>query len=210
MEQNLWQAYQKSHPGQVQVLGADIYNGTPSQLRSFKTSTGTTYPLLLLAATATGGNMSTLYGPWDNYVVINKQGIVRYHAADLWPHGNRYHLDQIRGTVDSLVTDPLIGVGDGPAAASLSLSGSPNPFRGALTVVFRIPARAVGSEARLELFSPAGRRIATLWQGRAPESGVRVVWRGATNEGARLAPGLYCIRGTADGLSVTLRVVHLP
>ena len=23
----------------------------------------------------------------DNYVVINRQGIVRYHALDLWPHG---------------------------------------------------------------------------------------------------------------------------
>ncbi len=210
MQQNIWQAYQASHPGQVQVLGADIYNGTPSQLRSFKTSTGATYPLLLFAASSTGGNMNTLYGTWDNYIVINKQGIVRYHAADRWPHGNRYHLDEIRATVDSLVTDPLVDVGDGANAAGLALLGHPNPFRDAVTIDFRLPSSAAGSNARLEVFDPTGRRVATLWNGPAPETGVRVVWRRTTDEGARLAPGLYWIRGTAAGLTVTRRVAYLP
>ena len=32
--------YQQSHPGQLQVIGADLWNGTTTQLNQFKTLTG--------------------------------------------------------------------------------------------------------------------------------------------------------------------------
>jgi hypothetical protein len=89
------------------VLGPDLYNGNSAQLTGFRDQTGATFPLLLNGASGAGNeNLFIPYGQYDNYVVINKQGIIRYHAYDLWSHGNRYHLDEIRAAVDSLVTDP--------------------------------------------------------------------------------------------------------
>src|SRR2546426_5899855 len=66
-----------------------MYNGTESQLRTFRSSTGATYPLLLLGASPTGGNLLDDYGPNDNYVVINKHGICRLNTYPMWAHGSR-------------------------------------------------------------------------------------------------------------------------
>jgi hypothetical protein len=205
VEQDLQQSYAQSHPGQVQVIGADMYNGTPSQLQGFKNATGATYPLLLLAATASGGNLATLYGPFDNYVVINKQGIVRYHAATRWPHGNRYHLDEIRACVDSLVTN-VTGVGDG-TAASLSLAPSPNPFRGRTEIALTL---AAGGDAHVTVHDLAGRRLATLADGPLPAGVTRLEWRGLDDAGATQPAGVYLIRAVSGGGRASRRVVRLP
>ena len=86
------------------MLGMDLFNCSPSSLGTFKQSTGASYPLLLDAALATGGNIQTLYGERDHYVVVDRQGIVRYQANDRWPYGNGYHPDEIRACVDTLLT----------------------------------------------------------------------------------------------------------
>ena len=99
MQADLKQYYDVLYPGRVQVLGADMYNGTEAQLRSFRTQTGATYPLLLQGASGVGGNLNTLYGPFDNYLVINADGIVRYHSANIHPHGDRYYLNEIRNAI---------------------------------------------------------------------------------------------------------------
>src|SRR5262249_61260698 len=103
VEQDIHQYYESTHPGEVVVLGADLFNCAPSGLGVFEQNTGATFPLLLLSAVATGGNIWALYGERDHYVVINKHGIVRYQGNDRWPYGNGYHLDEIRACVDSLV-----------------------------------------------------------------------------------------------------------
>lgn len=208
MQQNIWQSYNTSHPGQVQVVGADEYNGTAANLRSFKNQTGATYPLLLLAATAPGGNFATLYGTFDNYVVVNKQGIVRYHAALTWPHGNRYHLNEIRGCVDSLVSQP-VGVEPGPSASAFRLTSVPNPARGAATVELAIPPGAPAS-ARVTVHDLSGRRVATLWDGAAPGGVNRFVWNHTDATGARLAPGVYLVRAEVGANRFVHRAVVLP
>ena len=75
VEQNIHDYYSQNFPGQVAVIAADHYNGTAVQLRTFQTSTGATYPLLLRASDPTSGigNMGTLYGPNDVHIVINKK-----------------------------------------------------------------------------------------------------------------------------------------
>ena len=79
----------------MQVIGAELFNGSPANLQTFKNNTGVTYPLLLLCS-----DFSSLYGDRDNFVVIDPDGIVRYHAQDLWPYGNRYHVDELRAAVN--------------------------------------------------------------------------------------------------------------
>lgn len=199
-------------PGQVQVLGVDMYNGGASQVQSFKASTGATYPVLLLGGSAVGGDLNVLYGgvpTYDNYAVINKQGIVRYYASSIWPHGNRYHLDEIRATVDSLVATVDVVPGGPP---TLSLAGAPNPFRGTLAIDVRVPPDPAGGESHLVLtvHDPRGRRVATLWNGPAPGGHVRATWQRGAAEDRRLAPGAYWLRAEAAGRVVSRRVVALP
>lgn len=208
MQQDIAQYYETNFPGQVQVVGVDEYNGTAAQLRSFGAQTGATYPLLLLGAAAAGGNFATLYGTFDNYVVVNKQGIVRYHAALIWPHGNRYHLNEIRGAVDSLVTQ-VVGVDPSPPPMGYRLSSTPNPARGAATVELAIPAGGRTS-ASVTVHDVTGRRVATLWDGPAGAGLTRIAWSHTDASGARLAPGVYLVRARIGTRWLVHRAVVLP
>jgi len=206
-ETDIHQYYATHYPGQVQVLGVDSWNGTVNQVTDFRDQTGASFPLLLNGASAVGGNFDVLYGPWDNYIVVNKQGIVRYHAANLWPHGNRLHLSQIRGAVDTLVSSPL-GAGDGPARSEgIRLAASPNPFRGALRAEISLPVAA--SRARVALHDVGGRRVATLHEGKLPAGTTRLEWD-ATGAAASMPPGVYLLAAEIDGRRLQRRVVRLP
>ena len=108
MQQDIHQYYETRYPGEVAVVGVDLFNCTPSGLGGFRQSTGASYPLLLNAAVAAGGDMRVLYGERDHYVVISKRGIVRYQGNDRWPYGNGYHLSELRGCVDTLVSTGVV------------------------------------------------------------------------------------------------------
>lgn len=205
-ETQIQQYYAGVAPGQVQVLGSDSWNGTVAQVTDFRDQTGATFPLMLNGSSSTGGNTDLLLGPWDNYLVINKQGIVRYHAANVWPHGNRQHIDEIRGAVDSLIAGTVSVEPTPSAVEELRVSASPNPFRDRLRVDLSL-ARAA-SRARLDLHDVTGRRIATLHDAPLPAGVSRIEWRPA--DGATLAPGLYLIAADIDGRRVRHRVVKLP
>ena len=74
----------------------------------------------------------------------------------------------------------------------------PNPFdpaRGAASVRF---ALAAAGNARVEVFDPAGRRVATLLQGPLPAGEQLARWSGAGDDGARAPSGLYFVRVEAD------------
>jgi len=207
VEADIAQYYEANFPGQVQVIGVDEWNGTTTQLRSFQSQTGATFPLLLNGATATGGNFATLYGTYDNYVVVNKQGIVRYHAALGWPHGNRYHLNEIRGCVDSLVSQ-VVGVGRGSGPVGFRLASVPNPARGAATIELLAPA-AGASAATITLHDITGRAIAILWDGPVNPGVNRFAWT-HERDGTSLAPGVYVVRARMGASILTHRVVVLP
>lgn len=196
------------------MLGVDLYPlSSAANLQNFKNQTGVTFPLMIQGSSATGGNVTTLYGGvsppdvvYDNYVVINKQGIIRYHAMTLWPHGNRYHLGEIRATVDSLVT-PTVEVGD-PAPASFALGASPNPTRGLTTVAFTNPGPGA-QPVEISAHDVSGRRVATLWDGPASAGVTRVDWNGRDGSGAPLPPGLYLVTARFGGRALVTRVAVL-
>lgn len=203
MQQDLAAYYEATRPGEVQVLGVDLWNGTAAQVNTFRTQTGATYPLLLNGASATGGNVQTLYGTYDNYIVLNKQRIVRYHAALQWPHGNRYHLNEIRACVDSLVS-PLVDAPPGDASP-LSLAASPNPARGACVIAATLPSAV--ADAAVKVHDVAGRRVATPWRG--PLAAGRHEWRFEARgaDGAPLPAGVYLVRARFGSATRTIRMV---
>jgi hypothetical protein len=180
VQQNIQQYYATQHPGQVQVIGVDIWNGSPANVTSYRNMTGVTFPLLMLGNNTVGGHVGNLYNlgqeiQWDDYIVINKQGIIRYHSLLMWPHTNRYHLDELRGAIDSLVTQ-TVGVEDGVGAA-FALGASPNPARGRTTVAFTNPGPGA-QPVEIAVHDVTGRRIAKLWDGPASAGVTRVEWDG--------------------------------
>ncbi len=203
MQNDIWQHYNTTKPGEVQVLGVDLWDGTAAQLNSFRTTTGATYPLLLNGASSTGGNVQALYGTYDNYIVLNKQGVVRYHAALTWPHGNRYHLNEIRACVDSLVS-ALVDVPQGTPAAGVAFGASPNPVREA--GVFAITLPGAVADAAITVHDLAGRLLATPWQGPLGAGRHELAWDARGERGERLPAGLYLVRARLGRETRTLRL----
>ena len=188
------------------MLSADVRNGTESQLRSFKTSTGSTYPFLLNATSSTGGNMSVLYGTRDSHIIINKQGIVRYNSISRYDFNNRYHLNEIRTVIDSLVSNTA-GVEDLGLPRTLSLSASPNPFRGHAAIELAIP-EAVHA-ATITVHDVSGRRVASLWDGPTPAGTLRLEWDGRAFGGQSMRAGIYVVRVRIGNLMLSRRLVRV-
>lgn len=188
------------------MLGCDVRDGTVAQLTGFRNATGVTYPLLLncyLNLGPTTENFVRWYGDRDNFVVINKQGIVRYRAAQTWPYGNGYHLDEIRGCVDSLVT---VGLDAGtPAPHAIALAAAPNPAFATLSITLALPRDV--ARARVAVLDLAGRRVAGILDGAAPAGSRTLGWDLRDDSGARVAPGVYQLLADLDGERHALRFV---
>ena len=208
---NIWQYYQTTQPGKVQVLGVDLYNGTVPQLDQFRATTAATYPLLQDGAEGAvdSTNLFLPYGQFDNYVVINKQGVIRYHAFDRWPHGNRYHLNEIRATIDSLVNTVASVVPDPVhSAQGIALRASPNPSQGATTLELN-NSRGIALEARMAVFDLTGREVAMLWDRPLPAGTTRVDWDGRAADGSPLPAGIYVVLANVEGARLAQRVVRI-
>ena len=84
------------------------------------------------------------------------------------------------------------------------LPGAPNPFRGATTVSFVLPA---SGSVRLAIFDVRGRRVATLLDGERVAGPHRATWSGRDERGDPVASGVYIARLTQAGLSRVRKIV---
>lgn len=91
-----------------------------------------------------------------------------------------------------------------PAPVAFALR-APNPARGNTTLEFGLPAEA---DVSLEVIDMAGRRVASLAEGRHSAGLHRVTWTGETSSG-RAAPGMYLVRLQAAGKHITKRFAYL-
>jgi hypothetical protein len=128
-----------------------------------------------------------------------------------WPSGKRsiqtgltsgFYLIDEAGAVDVPAS--------APAGQRLALSGAfPNPSRGGPTTIrFDVPAQA--ARVTLALYSVAGRRVRTLFDGpRLPGPG-HASFDGRDDQGARLAPGVYALDLTSGAARARGKLVVLP
>lgn len=209
VEMQIWSYVQGNYPGQVQVLGPDVMssgaNGNTLQQFSVLAG-GLTFPLLRDCADGSALADTNLLKPYfmrENYVVINKQGIIRYHAADLYNYGERLHVDEILATVDSLVTHPA-DAGDLHANA-WSLAASPNPAHDLVTFVLANPTTAE-APARLRVLDLSGRLVAELPPAVARRGSTRIFWNARGPGGARLPAGMYLVQADVHGQRLIRRV----
>ncbi len=114
--------------------------------------------------------------------------------------------------VQGLVMNPLLehpfgdlGVeGEARAPRLAFAAASPNPADAGVRVSLALPA---AGPLTVEVLDPQGRRVATLFRGRA-EAGVRTLpWEGRDRAGARVPPGVYLVRARAGGTQAVTRVV---
>lgn len=142
-------------------------------------------------------------------MIIDREGIVRYHAALRWPHGDTYHLNEIRAVVDSILAAPS-GVPDGPGAVlpGFRLESRPNPFRSSTEITFTNPDDRP-APVRLQVMDVSGRVVATLADGPAAPGVNRVRWSGSLDRGGRAASGRYVIRAELRGYVLAASVILL-
>jgi len=71
----------------VQVVGADVREGTIAQLNVFKGTTGVTYPLMrnCYISPAHAECFVSFYGERGHFAVIDQAGYVRYNSTLTWP-----------------------------------------------------------------------------------------------------------------------------
>lgn len=96
-----------------------------------------------------------------------------------------------------------VSVPEGAALPAALDPPSPNPFAGATQVRFALGAAA---EVRLGVFDVAGRRIATLADGRLAAGAHVATWSGRDFDGRSVAPGVYLVRLETGGRAFTRRV----
>jgi len=103
---------------------------------------------------------------------------------------------------NSLVDVP----GDNPVRTPVALSlRAENPAHGSVTMEFALPAEG---DVTLDVLDAAGRRVASLAEGRHAAGAHRLTWTGETAAG-RAAPGMYLLRFEAGGRRLTRRFAYL-
>ncbi len=95
------------------------------------------------------------------------------------------------------------GAEDLPAVLSLG-KNYPNPFNPQTTIGFALPR---AGEVSLAVFDLRGRLVSKLVDGELAAGRHEVVWRGQDARGRRLASGTYVYRLTADGQTVSEKML---
>ncbi len=91
-----------------------------------------------------------------------------------------------------LVPNDPAGVGPLRVALPSELSeAAPNPFRASTWINFNVSRRSAGGNVRLQIFDPAGRRVATLLDQRLEQGEHAILWNGRADGGGALKSGVY-------------------
>jgi len=103
----------------------------------------------------------------------------------------------------------IVGVPDEPAGDALAADGArawPNPFGGATTIRYVMPATG---ECELAIYDVAGRHVRSLSSGIVAAGEQQARWDGRDDAGNRVASGVYLYRlRTAEGTQ-SRRVIYL-
>lgn len=96
-------------------------------------------------------------------------------------------------------------VGTGSAGLALA-AARPNPFAGATSVDYSLPATGA---VRLRVLDVAGRTVSELVHATRAAGTYRAEWPGTDGQGSAVAPGVYFLRLEWNGSARTRRVIRL-
>ncbi|MDO9171217.1 MAG: C25 family cysteine peptidase [bacterium] len=157
---------------------------------------GATWPYML--------GLGSLTSPlWPNWTTVpsSDQALVKVVCFDTTLNSGQ---DAMNGT---FVLSFPTGADDGELPSRLVLDQNrPNPFNPATEIRFSVPRRTAVS---LKVYDLAGRVVRTLVAGELEGGEHAAVWRGDDDAGARAPSGLYVYRLTADGATVSRKMMLL-
>jgi hypothetical protein len=143
----------------------------------------------------------------DDYVELSDQIQFRFVARD------QPYASLVEAALDDVlltgILDAFTGVGEGPDVV-VRENGldpcRPNPFRLQTRVSFRLVQPGV---VNLSIYDVAGRRVATLVEGRTEAGEHHVLWEGRNAAGKKVAAGVYFVRLDVPGFTQVQRTTLL-
>ncbi len=184
----------QSYNGQpVRALAIDFWDGSSSQVESFRTNAGISYPALTLGST---NGVGTDYAVgYDAFFVVDGSGVIQYrrHISQGPP---AWRPEEVGPIVDAALGDLLSGVGDVPANSGFALGAAyPNPFNPATHIPYRINGEGGDAAVRLQILDVRGRVVRTLVSGRqASNQDYDMVWDGKDDAGRGMPSATYMAR----------------
>jgi len=99
----------------------------------------------------------------------------------------------------------ITGIGGSPPAKPFTFVNAPNPFNpvGGTWISLAPPA---GGQVRLSVYDVTGRLVRTLYDGKTPENGLRVMWDGRDNDGKEVGSGVYFCRAKFGQVGVSRKM----
>jgi len=190
-ETDIWQKYKSDS---FQAIGLDTWNGSLSQATTYVNITRITYPLLINA-----GNALNLFGmTYDNYLVIDHQGVLRYSSAQNGGLGERYRLNEIKEVIETYLVLTGLNIAKIPLNYNIS-QNYPNPFNAVTTIEYSL---LKASHVTLEIYDAHGRLLETLVNRSQAPSEYSEDWNPSG-----LPSGVYFYRLRADDFDVTRKML---
>ncbi len=188
------------------AMGRSVYVPSFSSATTFGRVSGTSFSTPL-----TAGLVALLLENHPTWGPFEVREALRETALNHGSPNNDIGWGLVQG-LDALLWVPsTTGADPAPESApSVALAASPNPFPHARGTTIRFTATG---PVALDAHDARGRRVARLFEGTAAGA-TSVLWRGTSDAGRLLAPGVYWVRlsaaGAADLRTESRRVVLLP
>ena len=192
-EADIWQVFKNDT---FIALALETWNGSLSQAQAYVNSTGITYPLLTRA-----GDVLNDYGiTYDNYLVIDHQGVLRYSSADNGILGERYRVNEITNIIRQLLTKTGLNPDEIPDDFKLS-QNFPNPFNATTIIGYSL---LTGGHVSLIVYDILGRHVETLVDQTQSPSEYEIEW-----SPHNLSSGIYFYKLKLGGIEITRKMAYL-
>jgi len=183
-----------------QAFGLEQWGGSLSQVNSFLSVTGITYPALMFAGSP--NNVDDAYAcTYDVFFVVGGDGTIVWRRSG-------WNESQARTAIDDALAD-MTPAADLPDRDGFRLHAAyPNPFNPATTIAYSITGTGE-APVDLRITDVRGRTVKTLFVGRQAAGGdYEVRWDGLDDAGRPANSGTYLaaltVRGQQQSRFITL------
>jgi len=181
----------------VKVIGIDIWDGTPSILKSqFVIPTGSTYNFLTY-----GSSVGYIFGMGtSNFVIVGVDGIIKYIGRTL-------NVNEIASHLATLTSTPGQRPKVFPELFRLE-QNFPNPFNPETRIDFELRVNST-TPVELTIYNLLGVKIKTLVNEPKTSGFYSEVWDGTDETGFTVSAGIYIYTLKTSEFTVTKRMLLL-
>jgi len=184
----MWQMYKDQG---VQLIGLDIWNGTPSQVQNYVQGAGRniTFPFGVQAS-----QVGSRYGlDRHSFVIVDAQGVIQYITPQSTPYTQRYerHKQEMMDKIEELINLTSVEPRDQTPESFKLFQSAPNPFSETTKLSFELAPEAQNQTVKLTVYDILGREVRTIISGRISSGNHSVNWNGRNERGQQVPAGVY-------------------